>query len=167
MNDSWLTLLAVIIGALIALLSAFLNGWLQRRHERHEKRAELERKALAAALRWIIPMRQAFYRASILALNAQAGVADADRLNAEWPQLVSSLVDLDVPSDCEALLPSHIYPSGIEIARKIEALGPAVASAVRQHIDHWSEFSTTFAECEKKIVSLETDLKERFRKSFD
>jgi hypothetical protein len=108
-------LLGAIVGGLISIVATQMLELRRRRHERREKLDSLRREALAGALEWVEPMRQAHTRASSLVVVALHGNVDDERLFTDWPYLLGDLVKKDLPGNQRAVLPDDVYARGHRI----------------------------------------------------
>lgn len=166
-------LLGVFIGGFIAYLTA--RGVESRRwkHERQEKLSVLRRNAMAVALEWIEPMRNAESRASSLVMAAIQGNFDHEQFLKEFPYLLGELVKKDLPADQRAVLPDNIYERGHRIVHDMEQLIPLgvkfgqEASVMNKPMAGFQECSNILDTIHKQILELETDLQEAFRQTFE
>ena len=174
---SWLQsalgpLLGVIVGAsLSGLITKSLDDARFKR-ERLQKRSELERDAIAAALEWISPMRDAQITASSRANAAGRGDFDHEAYLEGFPYLLGELKKLELSGAQRALLPDDAYPRGIAIVRALDDLkllgiqlgqkaamgdvGSAVGAVIGKSI-----------EIDELIRSLEDDLRAAYAATFE
>ena len=166
-------LLGALVGGLIASLTAWSIERQRWRHERQEKLSSLQREALAAALEWIEPMRNAETRASSLVMSALHGNFDHEKFLNEFPYLLGELVKKDLPANQRAVLPDKIYERGHKIVRDLDQLS-YLGVKYGQEVTVMNKPMAGFRECSekldiigKKILDLETDLREAFRRTFE
>lgn len=166
-------LLGVFIGGFIAYFTA--RGVENRRwkNDRQEKLSGLQRNAIAAALEWIDPMRNAEIRASSLVMAAIHGDFDHEQFLKEFPYLLGELVKRELPADQRAVLPDNIYERGHRIAHDMEKLIPLgvkygqEASVMNKPTAGFQECSNKLETIRKQISELETDLRKEFRQTFE
>jgi len=166
-------LLGVIVGGLITY---FVSSRIERqrwRHERQEKLLLLQRDALAAALEWIEPMRNAETRASSMIMAAIRGDFDHDKFLKEFPYLLGELVKKDLPANQRAVLPDNIYKRGQQIIREMDELS-FLGVKFGQETIAMGKPMPGFQDCNKKLDSvheqisgLENDLRKAFRQTFE
>ncbi|MHB0935410.1 MAG: hypothetical protein ACYC6A_03380 [Armatimonadota bacterium] len=166
------TLVGVVVGGFITTLSARSIERLKWQHERLEKLASLKREALAAALEWISPMRNAEIRASSLVLGAIHGDIDYEQFLNEFPYLVGDLVNKDLSAYLSVLLPEDIYIRGHNIVRsfeKLRFLGVKNSQEVRRMgtpMIGFEECNNALQELKEQIDSLEMDMQRMYRETF-
>lgn len=166
-------LLGVIIGGLIAYLTARCIESQRWRHERQEKLSGLQRDAMAAALEWIEPMRNAETRASSLVMAAIQGDFDHEQFLKEFPCLLGDLVKKDLPADQRAVLPDNIYERGHWIVRDMDQLKHfgvkfgQEATVKDKPMAGFQECGNRLDTIRKDISELETDLREAFCRTFE
>lgn len=161
-------LAGVIVGGLVSFLVAFGVDRRRWKHEREEKLAGIERDALAAALEWINPMRNAQTKASLLVVSLLRGEIDVEAFHRDFPQLSAELAKRDPRADQRAVLPDEIYQAGHRI---VYALDDLRLTAVRHSAEAWTSgpFMAGYPECEAKLKSLNEDitsLEDRLRRAF-
>lgn len=171
-----LTMAGPLLGALVGGLIASLTAWsLERqrwRHERQEKLLSLRREALAAALEWIEPMRNAETRASSLVMAAIRGDFDNEKFLKEFPYLLGELVKKDLPANQRAVLPHNLYERGHQIVRDMDQLTylgvkfGQEATVMGKPMAGFQECSNKLETIDKQISELENDLREAFRRTF-
>lgn len=166
-------LLGALIGALIASLTAWNIERQRWRHERREKLSSLQREALAAALEWVEPMRNAETRASSLVMSALHGNFNHEKFLEEFPYLLGELVKKDLPANQRAVLPDKIYERGHKIVRDLDELSH-LGVKYGQEATVMNKPMAGFRECRekldsigKRILELETDLQEAFRRTYN
>lgn len=115
-------LLGALVGGIISFFTARGVERQKWRRERQEKLAGLKRDALAAALEWIEPMRNAESRASSLVMAAIQGDVDDEHFLKEFPNLLGELVKKDLPASQRAVLSDNVYARGHRIVRDIDEL---------------------------------------------
>ena len=172
-----LTMAGPLLGALVGgLISFFTARGVERqrwRRERQEKLAGLKRDALAAALEWIEPMRNAESRASSLVMAAIRGDVDNEHFLKEFPYLLGELVKKDLPASQRAVLPDNVYARGHRIVRDIDELNylgvkyGQEARVIGKPMVGFQECSGKLDAIGEQISELETDLREEFRRTFE
>ena len=166
-------LLGALIGGLIAYLTARCVESQRWRHERQEKLSGLQRDAMAAALEWIEPMRNAEIRATSLVMAAIRGDFDHEKFLKEFPYLLGELVKKDLPADQLAVLPDNIYERGHRIVRDMNQLiylgvkFGQESTVMDKPMAGFQECSNKLDTIRKQISELETDLREAFRRTFE
>jgi hypothetical protein len=168
------SLLGALVGGLISTLTALAIERQRRRRERLDKFADLKREALAAALEWIEPMRNAHIRASSLALATVHGNADQGAVHGGWPKLTDELSKADLTGVQRAVLPEGTYTRGHHIASALNDLRNfALKESQSKHIVDRKPLAG-LKECQERtdaidqaIQSLEHDLRGELRRSFD
>jgi hypothetical protein len=166
-------LLGALVGGLISSLATRALERQKWRHDRQEKFASLRRDALAAALEWIEPMRNAQTRASSLAMAAIQGNIEDEQLLREWPYLLGDLVKKDLPGNLRAILPDDTYERGHRIVRELDALcvlGVKYGQDARvmgRPMEGYQECSAKLDAIETQISQLETDLRKAFQATFE
>lgn len=166
-------LLGVIIGGLIAYLTARCIESQRWRHERQEKLSGLQRDAMAAAIEWIEPMRNAETRASSLVMAAIQGDFDHEQFLKEFPCLLGDLVKKDLPADQRAVLPDNIYERGHRIVCDMDQLKHfgvkfgQEATVKDKPMAGFQECGNRLDTIRKDISELETDLREAFCRTFE
>ena len=172
-----LTMAGPLLGAVVGGLATYFvmsrvehQKW---RQERHEKFLSLKRDALAAALEWIEPMRNAESRASSLVMAVISGDIDDEHFLERFPYLLGELVTRDLPANQRAVLPDGVYVRGHRIRRKLDEVR-YLGVRHGQEAKLRGKPYTGFQECSDKlnaisqqIEGLETDLREAFRKTFE
>jgi hypothetical protein len=166
-------LLGAVVGGLIAAFAAYGIEHSRWRRERQEKLMGLKREALAAALEWIEPMRNAETQASGLVMSAIRGqVSDEDFLK-RFPYLVGDLAKKDVPANQRAVLPDNVYARGHRIILEFEELqylGVKYGQEARvmgRPMAGFQECSSKLDTIGKQISGLEADLKKAYGKTFE
>lgn len=162
------TLLGVAVGGLVTRLADKARS----KRERLEKRFELEREAIAAALEWIEPMRDAEIAAWGPTTSAIHGEFDHERYLQEFPHLNSRLAELDLTGAQRALLPADVYARGHSIVRmfdELRVLGIRYGqmALADEPFAGLNEISAKSVEIGSAITSLEDDLRLQYRKSFE
>lgn len=166
-------LIGVIVGA---LLSWFVSARLERshfKHERAEKLAALRRDAIAAALEWFEPMRNAQIAASSLVTAAIRGDFDHESFLGGYPYLLGELKKHDLTGAQRAVLPGTVYSRGHRIVRQLDELRflgiqhGQRAAVMGEKLSGLDEVSKKLVELESDIASLESDLRAAFQSTFD
>lgn len=166
-------LLGAIVGGLIASLTAYGVECKKWRREHQEKLASLKREALAAALEWIEPMRNAEARASALVMSAIRGELDHEDFLKEFPNLRGELAIKDLKANQRIVLPGNIYSQGHSIILELDELrylgvkyGQA-ASIMGKSMAGYQECRVKLDAIGKQILGLEEDLRKMFSRTFD
>lgn len=166
-------LVGAIVGALISSLTTYGIERSRWRRERQEKLAGLKREALAAALEWIEPMRNAEIRASGLVMSSIRGEVSHEDFLERFPHLLGDLVKKDLPANQQAVLPDNVYPRGHRIIHELDDL-QILGVRYGQEAKVKGRLMAGFQECSakldtigKQISELETDLKKAFNKTFE
>jgi len=166
-------LLGALVGALISSLTAYGLERSKWRRERQEKLAGLKRGALAAALEWIEPMRNAETHACLLVMSAIRGEVSHEDFLKKFPYLLGDLVKRDLPANQRAVLPDNIYARGHRIVRELDELQylgvryGQEAKVMGKLMSGFQECSTKLDSIGKQISELETDLRRAFSKTFE
>ena len=166
-------LAGVIVGALIASFTTLIAERQRRKHDRKEKLASLKREALAAALEWFEPMRDAYIRSSSLVMAAISGDVDDRQLLKEWPNLLGVLSKKDVPEHLLAVLPEDPYLRGRRIIGKFDELCMLCVRSCQEPREEGKPIAGSdvcYAKLESlgaEITQFEKDLRKEFRKTFD
>ena len=166
-------LLGVVVGGLIASLTAWGVERQRWRHDRKEKLSGLQREALAAALEWIEPMRNAETRASSLVMAAIRGDFDHEHFIKEFPYLLGELVKKDLQASHRAVLFDNIYERGHQIVRDMDQLSylgvkfGQEATVMGKPMSGFRECSNKLETIRKQISELENNLREAFRGTFE
>lgn len=167
------TLLAVIVGGLLTSTTTFFIERQKWKRERRNKLDELRRDAVAAALKWISPMRSAEYTASALVMAALQGDFEHERFMVDYPNLVVELAKSDLTGVQRASLPPDFYARGHEIIRdleKLRSLGVKCGQEVkigRSNPDGYKECTETITRISMAIEELESELKRVFLETFE
>ncbi len=165
-------LLGTIVGGLITFIvmrSIEHQRWLR---ERQEKLLGLKRDALAAALEWFEPMRNAESRASSLVMAAIRGEIDDERFLNEFPYLLGELIKKDLPANQRAVLPDNVYARGHRIVRELDevrVLGIKYGQEARikgKPLPGFRECSDKLGNIGQQITELEKELQEAYRRTF-
>lgn len=166
-------LLGALVGGLITFLTAHGIERQKWRHERQEKLASLKREAMAVALEWIEPMRNAETHAAGLVMSAIRGEFDHEDFLSKFPYLLGELVKKDIPASQRAVLPDNIYTRGHRIIRELDELR-CLGVKYGQEARYMGKQMAGFQECSiklnsigKQISELETDLREAFSRTFE
>jgi len=168
-----LPLAGVALGGVITFLVTRSTEREKARRERRQKLAQLEQDALARALEWIDPMRNAHIRISSLLSASSNGSIDRDHVTKHWPDLLGQLAKLDVPTHQRAVLFQDVYPTGRKIAADLDdlksvAIRQAEAASAslgpRTSFDEWTQ---QIHDLDNRIEKLEHKLRARFRATFD
>lgn len=166
-------LLGVLLGGFISYFTAHGVERQRWKRERQEKLASLRRDALAAALEWIEPMRNAETRASSLVMAAIQGNVDDEHFLKEFPYLLGELVKKDLLANQRAVLPDNVYARGHRIVRDIDELSYLgvkycqKARNIGKPMAGFQECSSKLDSIGKQITEFETDLREAFRRTFE
>jgi hypothetical protein len=166
-------LLGAIVGGLIASRTAHGVERQKWRRERQEKLASLEREALAAALEWIEPMRNAEVRASAFVMSAIRGVFDHEEFLKEFPNLRGELAKKDLKANQRAVLSDNIYTQGHSIIRELDelqSLGVKYgqdATIMGMPMPGYQECHDKLAAIGKQISELEANLRKAYSQTFD
>lgn len=167
------SLLGAIVGGLIASRTAHGVERQKWQRERQEKLASLKREALAAALEWIEPMRNAEIRASAFVMSAIRGVFDHKEFLKEFPNLRGELAKRDLKANQRAVLPDNIYTQGHSIICELDEL-QSLGVKYGQDATMMGKPTPGYQECHdkldaigKQISKLETDLREAYCRTFD
>jgi hypothetical protein len=140
--------------------------------ERQEKLSSLKRDALAAALEWIEPMRNAEIRASSLLMAAIHGNIDDEQFLRDFPYLLGELVKKEIPANLRAVLPDGVHSRGHRIVRQIDEVRYlGVKYGQESRIKHkplagFQECSAKLDAIGQQISDLETELREEYRRTF-
>lgn len=165
-------LLGAIIGGLIASFTAYLLELQRWKRERQEKYAALQREALAAALDWIEPMRNAETHASGLVMSAIRGEVEHEEFINRFPYLLGELVKKDLSAGQRAVLEDNVYHRGQHIVRELDELrilGVRYGQEARVKGKLMAGFEECNAKLEsigKQITELEDDLRNAFNHTF-
>lgn len=166
-------LLGAVVGGLISFLAARGLERQRWRRDRQEKLAVLRRDALAAALEWIEPMRNAETHASSLVMAAIRGDVEDEQFLKDFPYLLGDLVKKDLPANQRAVLPDHVYARGHRIVRELDDLR-VLGVRYGQEARVKGKLMAGFEECSakldaigKEISQLDTDLRKAFRETFE
>ncbi len=178
-EDSISTLLTIAGPLLGAIVGGFITFFVMRsverqrwRQERQEKFLSLKRDALADALEWIEPMRNAETLASSLVMAAIRGDIDDEHFLKEFPYLLGELVKKELPANQRAVLPDNVYTRGHRIVRaldEVRILGVKYGQEARvmgKPLAGFQECSAKLDAIGQQITELETDLREAFRRTF-
>lgn len=166
-------LLGALVGGLIASFSAWTLDRQRWRRDRQEKLAALGRDALAAALEWIEPMRNAETRASSLVMATIRGDVDDEHFLKEFPYLLGDLVKSDLSASQRAVLPNGVYARGHRIVREVDELRilglkyGQEARVMGKPMAGFQECSAKLKAIERQVSELETELRQAFRETFD
>ena len=166
-------LLGALVGGLITYLSARGVERQRWRRERQEKLSSLRRDALAAALEWIEPMRNAETHASGLVISAIRGEVDDDDFLKRFPYLLGELVKKDLSASQRAVLPNNCYARGHSIVHELNdlrVLGVKYGQEARvmgKPLAGFQECSVKLDAIGKQISELEVDLREAFIRTFE
>jgi hypothetical protein len=172
MNEVAGPLLGVAVGGLITFITMLTVEHKKWQQERKEKLLSLKREALAAALEWIVPMRNAEIRASSLLMAAIHGTIDDERFLKEFPYLLGELVKKDLPANQRAVLPDDVYSRGHRIVRELDEicyLGVKYGQEARikgKPLAGFQECSAKLNAISQQINDLETELGKEFRSTF-
>lgn len=150
-------LAGVLLGALITYYASRSVQREKWRQDRREKLAEIERDALAQALEWIEPMRNAHIRATGVCSGMIRG--EGDPLTT-WPDLLEDLTSMDMPARLRAVLPKGVYARGLDMIRSFEELKPIPGEGIGQ-------LMTGLEQLNREINQLEDDLRKYFRETFE
>jgi len=173
MPDWAIALLSLIVGQ---VTTYFIMRNIERKkwqQEKKEKLLEIKRDALAAALEWIEPMRNAEIRASSLVMSAIHGGFEHEKFLEEFPYLLGELVKKDIPAKQRAVLPDKVYSSGIRIVRELDDvryLGVKYgqeATIKGKALAGFQECSDKLDMINKMIEELETDLRNEFQQTYN
>jgi hypothetical protein len=173
MPDWAIALLSIIVGQ---VTTYFIMRNIERQkwqQEKKEKLLEIKRDAIAAALEWIEPMRNAQIRAESLVIAAIHGDFDHEKFLKKFPYLIGELVKKEIPAKLRAVLPDTIYPSGHRIVREFEetrVLGVKYgeeATIMKKPLAGFQECSKKLDTINQKIEALETELRNEFQKTFN
>ncbi len=157
----------------LASLTAYGIERSRWRRERQEKLTGLKREALAAALEWIEPMRNAESRASGLVMSAIRGEVSHEDFLERFPYLLGDLVKKDLPANQRAVLPDNVYARGHGIILEFDELQylgvryGQKAKVMGKLMAGFQESSAKLDTIGKQISELETDLKKAFSKTFE
>ena len=166
-------LIGVVVGGLIASLTALKVERQRWQHERKEKLSGLQREALAAALEWIEPMRNAEIRASSLVMAAIRGDFDHEHFLKKFPYLLGELAKKDLQASHQAVLPYNIYERGHQIVRDMDQLSylgvkfGQEATVMGKPMSGFQECSNKLEIIGKQISELENDLRKAFRGTYE
>jgi hypothetical protein len=166
-------LLGAFVGGLIASLNARSVERQRWRHERQEKLIALRRDALAAALEWIEPMRNAEVRASLIVMAAIQGDFDHEKFLKDFPYLLGELGKKDLTANQRAVLPDDIYGRGHQIVREMDQLSylsvkfGSEATVMGKPMAGFQECSNKLDAIRKQISELENDLQKAFQRTFE
>lgn len=163
-------LLGVLVGGFISALTTRSLERSRWRHDRQEKLAAQKRDALAAALEWMDPMRNAKIAASRFLAAAIHGDIDQETLSELWPNLGGELKDL--PGHQRALLPDDIYPRGHHIVFEIKKLKNLAMRSAQSHSEDrppagLEEGYPRLETVADNIKSLEDDLRKAYLATFE
>lgn len=181
MNDGLTSTLITIAGSLLgAVVGGFITFFVMRniehlkwKKERQEKYLGLKREALAAALEWVEPMRNAEIRASSLIMAAIRGDIDEEHLLKEFPYLLGELVNKDLPANQRAVLPDKIYSAGHHIVREfdeIRIIGVKYGQEARikgKPLVGFQECSDKLNAIGQQITELESELRDAYHRTFE
>jgi hypothetical protein len=166
-------LIGALVGGAISTMTAVAIERQRGKREKAEKRAELRREALTAALEWIAPMRNTYIRGSGVAMAVARGVADEDTVRERFPDMLSVLTPLGLTGVQRAMLPDGLYERGHEIIRMMDDLRSSTLNeAGSKHIQRppLSGIDECLAKTtiiERAILKLENDMRAERRKTFD
>ena len=172
MPDWAIALLSLIVGQ---VTTYFIMRNIERQkwqQEKKEKLLEIKRDALAAALEWIEPMRNAEIRASSMVMAAIHGDFDHEKFLEEFPYLLAELIKKEIPAKQRAVLPDRVYPSGHRIIRELDEvrfLGVKYgqeATIKGKPLAGFQECSDKLDMINRMIEELETDLRNEFQQTY-
>lgn len=167
------SLLGALVGGLITYLSTRGVERQRWRRKRQEKLLSLRRDALAVALEWIEPMRNAETHASGLVMSAIRGEVNDDDFLKKFPYLLGELVKKDLPASQRAVLPDNFYARGNRIVNELDelrVLGVKYGQEARvmgKPMAGFQECSVKLDAIGKQISKLEADLREAFSRTFE
>jgi hypothetical protein len=165
-------LFAPVIGGIITYFSISRIEHQKWQRERQEKFLSLKRDALATALEWIEPIRNAKIRASSLLMAAIRGDIDNERFLKDFPHLLGELVKKDLSADQRAVLPNGVYARGHHIVCELDEvryLGVKYGQEARvkgKPLAGFQECSAKLDAIDQQINELETELRGEFRRTF-
>lgn len=166
------SLLGVLVGGLLSFLTTLGIEHRRWKQKRQEKLEELRRDALAEALEWIEPMRNAEIRVSSLVMAAIHGEVDHENFLKKFPDLIGDLAKKDLSASQRAVLPDNVYARGHQIVRDLNNLR-SLGVKYGQEAMVTGKPMAGFQECNnkldvigKQIEELETDLRKAFRQTF-
>ena len=166
------SLLGTIVGGLIAYNAAQGVARKTWQRERQEKLDSLRREALAAALEWIEPMRNAEAWASGLVMSSIRGEVDDEDFQKKFPYLLGELVKRDLTGSQRAVLPQDVYARGHNIIRELEDLRclglkyGAQARVMGKPMSGFPECSAKLDAIKRQITELEDELRNEFKGTF-
>ena len=167
------SLAGTLVGGYIAFAASRSAQRQRWKYDRLEKRAELERVALSAALDWISPMRDGYIKAASLVSAAIRGDIEEERFSKDYPNLLLEFTEMDLPGDQRAVLPEGVYARGIKVIQNIDELrylGLRFGQEARIRKGTFpglKESSEKMGEIDSMITDLETDLRVAFRMTFE
>jgi len=156
------TLIGTLIGGLISYLAITAAEDRKYRREKKDKLQEQQREALALALEWIMPIENALTRASLLGTSFQRHLIDEHKFRHDYPDLISSLANMDPSAHLRVFLPKDAYPRVYEI---VEGLHTLRSMALRH--ETLMECIELEADLSIKVGNLKTYLEDEYRKTFD
>lgn len=165
-------LLGAAVGGFVTFVSLRNIEHQKWKQERQEKLSALKRNALAAALEWIEPMRNAAIRASSLLMSTIRGDIEDERFLNEFPYLLGELVKADLTANQRAVLPDKVYARGHRIVHELDELQylgvkyGQEAKTKDKPLAGFQESSAKLEAIEQQINDLEKELREEYHRTF-
>jgi len=163
-------LLGIIIGGLISYLSVRASDnrkWAQEKVDRISKE---QRDAIGMALEWCEPIRRNISKARLLTGTFLQGWISTDDLRSQWPNMLTTLAHVNLPARLQVWLPPDTYKSALDIAAEVDNFAVNIEAFPTQP-DEWHRRFTTysdfFGETIKKLDSLESNLTNAYRQTFN
>jgi len=174
------TLISVTFGALLVFLT---NSLSEKKRWKRELKLELlkdKRKAIAQALRWLDPMKNAVGTINSISMAYIRGNINREVFLDRWPNLIiGTLSKLDVSHGLLPLLPEETYSKGVEISHIIEwelirtaviAVGEAFShpnpKVVEQGKVEYIQLNDKLNELNQKLRAFKDELRSQFLSTY-
>lgn len=163
------SLVGILIGGAIAYISVRSSDNRKWEQEKKDKLSVERREAIAIALEWFNPFRDAMTKARLLTGSYLQGRIDKERLRTRWPDLISHPGLKDPPPRLQVWLRTDTYKRAFSIIGKLDNFVFEI-NRYPPTADEWanqfSQYSDYLFDLEKELEDLEKDLMEEYQQTF-
>ena len=162
-------LLGTIIGGIISYFSVRSSDNRKWKQEKIDRVSIQRTEAIGMALEWCKPIRKNILKAQLLTGSFLQEWLQPDDLRSQWPDMLSTLTQLDLPARLQVWLPPDTYQRAVDIAADVNNFVSKIDSFPSKP-EEWHElfvhYSAFFSELRKKLDSLESDLSKAYMQAF-
>jgi hypothetical protein len=163
-------MLGIVIGGIISYLSVRASDNRKWKQEKKDRLLAERRDAIGMALEWFDPFRAAITKASLLTGSFLQGTITREEMRSQWPDLLRAPGLTDPPARLQIWLRDDAYRRSISIITDLNNLVSEIYRTKFENED-WHDlfvrYSSHIHELRQRINSLEDDLIEEYKRTYE